>query len=113
MRLVEDHSLKGVFPYLDNITICGKDQFDHDINLKSFMDAAQDANLKFNDSKSVFSTRRLHLVGYVIEEGTISHDPERLRPLNELPLPQIHDHSTDALDLSPITHNGYQISLIE
>ncbi len=94
MRLVEDHSLKGVFPYLDNITICGKDQSDHDINLKSFMDAAQDANLKFNDSKSVFSTRRLPLLGYVIEEGTISPDPERLRPLNELPLP----HNTRSLN---------------
>ena len=113
MRLVEDYSLKGVYPYLDNITVCGKDQSEHDTNLKSFMDAAQDANLKLNDSKSVFSTRRLPLLGYVIEDGTICPDPERLRPLNGLPLPHKYKVThTDAWDFSPITHSGYPTSLI-
>ena len=94
MRLIEDYRLKGVFPYLDNMTICGHNQSDHDINLKAFLDAAQDVNLKFNDSNSVFSTRRLPLLGYVIEKRTIRHDPERLRPLNELPL----THNTKSLN---------------
>ena len=85
---VEDNHLKAVFPYIDNITIGGKDQADHDTNLKLFQKAAQRANLKFNDSKSVFSTQRLPLLGYFIENGCISPDPERLRPLLELPLPQ-------------------------
>ena len=87
MKFVEDNHLKAVFPYIDNITICGKDQDDHDTNLKSFQEAAQRANLKFNDSKSVFSTQRLPLLGYIIENGCISPDPGRLRPLLELPLP--------------------------
>ena len=88
MKFVEDNHLKAVFPYIDNITIGGKDQDDHDTNLKLFQEAAQRANLKFNDGKSVFSTQRLPLLGYVIENGCISPDPERLRPLPELPLPQ-------------------------
>ena len=88
MKFVKDNHLKAVFPYIDNITICGKDQDDHDTNLKLFQEAAQRANLKFNDSKSVFSTQRLPLLGYIIENGCISPDPERLRPLLELPLPQ-------------------------
>ena len=88
VRFVRDNHLKAVFPYLDNITVCGRDQADHDANLKLFMEAACKANLKFNDSKSVFSTRRLPLLGYVIEDGSIYPDPERLRPLLELPLPQ-------------------------
>ncbi|XP_020901303.1 uncharacterized protein LOC110239892 [Exaiptasia diaphana] len=74
--------------YIDNITIRGRDQDDHDTNLRAFQEAAEKANLKFNDSKSVFSTQRLPLLGYVIENGCISPDPERLRPLLELPLPQ-------------------------
>ena len=59
MKFVEDNHLKAVFPYIDNITIGGKDQDDHDTNLKLFQEAAQRANLKFNDSKSVFSSQRL------------------------------------------------------
>ena len=88
VKFVEDNNFKAVFPYIDNITIGGKDQDDHDTNLKLFQEAAQRANLKFNDSKSVFSTQRLPLLGYVIENGCISPDPGRLRPLLELPLPQ-------------------------
>lgn len=34
-----------------------------------------------------FSTRCLPLLGYLIEEGNIRPDPERLRPLRELPIP--------------------------
>ena len=86
MKFVEDNHLKAVFPYIDNITIGGKDQDDHDTNLKLFQEAAQRA--KFNDRKSVFSTQRLPLLGYVTENDCISPDPERLRPLLELPLPQ-------------------------
>ena len=51
------------------------------------MDAARKTNLKFNNSKSVFSTRCLPILGYVIEEGTIRPDQDRLKPLLELPLP--------------------------
>ena len=66
MKFVQKNNLKAVFPYLDNITICGKDQTDHDTNLNLFMDAARKTNLKFNNSKSVFSTRYLPILGYVI-----------------------------------------------
>ena len=40
-----------------------------------------------NRSKCEFSTRRLKILGSVIENGTISPDPDRLRPLINLPPP--------------------------
>ncbi|KAK3716724.1 hypothetical protein QZH41_000929 [Actinostola sp. cb2023] len=94
MKLVQEEDLKAVFPYLDNITICGKNQEDHDKNLTCFLEAAKQKNITYNDDKSIFSTRRLPILGYVIEEGTICPDPERLRPLRELPVP----HDTKALN---------------
>ena len=93
-NFVLEEELSRVFPYLDNITICGRDQADHDANLKLFLKAAKRKNMTYNEGKSVFSTRCLAILGYIIEEGEIHPDPERLRPLWELPVP------TDAKSLS-------------
>ena len=87
MKFVQDYNLKAVFPYLDNLTVCGINQADHDANLKLFLDAAEKSSLKFNDSKSIFSTRQLPALGYINEEGEIRPDPKRLRPMHELPVP--------------------------
>ena len=87
-NFVRKEMLPGVFPYFDNITICGKDQADHDANLERFLEAAKRKNMTYNESKSVFSTRRLAILGYIVEEGDIRPDPECLRPLRELPPPK-------------------------
>jgi hypothetical protein len=92
VKLVEQHALNGVFPYLDNLTICGKDQEDHETwkeeeDLEIFLEAAKCKNVCYNDDKSIFSTRCLPLLGHLIEEGNIRPDPERLRPLRDLPIP--------------------------
>ena len=89
MKFVDENGLKASFPYLDNVTICGKDQEDHDANLKQFLEAAKRKNLCYNTEKCIFSTRCLPIFGYIIEEGTIRPDPDHLRPLRELPIP--HD----------------------
>ena len=56
-------NLAGTFPYLDNITICGKDQSEHDSNLEHFLEAAKQKNMTYNGNKSVFSTRCLPILG--------------------------------------------------
>ena len=86
-HLVDVYKLKGTFPYLDNITICGKDQRDHDTNLSNFLAAAKKQNLKYNESKCEFNTRKLKLLGCIIENGEIRPDPDRMRPLENLPPP--------------------------
>ena len=88
MKLVEQNNLNAIFPYLDNITICGKDQQEDDANLAKFLAAATRKNICYNNSKSVFSTCKLAILGYVIEEGIIRPDPERLSPLRNLPVPR-------------------------
>jgi hypothetical protein len=57
------------------------------VNLKRFLEAAERKNTTYNNEKSVFSTRRLPILGHEVEEGEIRPDPERLRPLRELPIP--------------------------
>jgi len=40
-NLVTEENLEGAFPFMDDVTICGNDQEEHDVNLKSFLEAAQ------------------------------------------------------------------------
>jgi hypothetical protein len=71
VRFVQEEDLKATFPYLDNITICVKDQEDHDVNLECFQDAAECKKITYNDEKSVFSTKRLPILGYKLKEKFI------------------------------------------
>lgn len=84
MKFVQEEDLKVVFPYLDNITICSKDQDNHDANLMRFLEAAERKNVYYNDEKNVFSTRCLPILRCVVEEGEIRPGPKR--PLRERPV---------------------------
>ena len=88
MKFVEPNNLNAVFPYLDNIAICWKDQQEHDTSLEKFLAAATKKHICYNASKSVFSTHKRAILGYVIEEGVIRLDPERLSPLRNLSVPR-------------------------
>ena len=46
--IISSENLQGTFAYLDNVTICGTDQADHDTNLQGFMDSASARNITFN-----------------------------------------------------------------
>ena len=86
-EIIRLENLKGTYAYLDDITIGGCDETEHDENLKRFMAVAEKYNLTLNYDKCKFSLHSVNLLGYNIENKTIKPDPERLRPLRELPLP--------------------------
>ena len=87
-NLIAAHKLENTYAYLDNITVVGKDQKSHDANLEALMNAADKCGLTFNKSKSVFSVEVIDILGYRVSHGHIKPDPERLRPLIELPIPR-------------------------
>ena len=86
--VIESHNLTGTFAYLDNITVVGKNQQEHDKNLQAFLDTAKALNLTFSDSKSIFSVIQISRLGYTISNGNIKPDAERFKPLIELPAPR-------------------------
>ena len=65
----------------------GKTQQEHDDNLAKFLEAAHQCNITFNDSKYVYSTECVKLLGYEISEGSLKPDPDRVKTLLELPPP--------------------------
>ena len=80
---LEKHGCHGTFAYLDNITVGGKTQEEHDCNLERFLSVAKKSNLTFNETKYVFSDS-VDLLGYGISKGTLQTDPERVKALLEL-----------------------------
>ena len=80
-RQILDISCK--FPYLDNITVAGRNQQEHDENAKKFNEAIQRRNLTLNETKSVESKASINILAYCIGDGIIKPDQERLRPLQE------------------------------
>ena len=86
-NIIEEEKLQATFLYLYNITICGKDQNEHDVNFKHFLEVASCHLIMYNESNCVFSTRKLVILGSIIEEGEIRPDPEHMCPLRELPVP--------------------------
>ena len=86
-NLIEKYDLIGTYAYLDNITVCGRDDCDHNDNLNSLFNAAKCKGLTFNKSKCLFSRREIDLLEYRVTHYKIKPDPDYLRPLMQLSLP--------------------------
>ena len=86
--IIRKSKLEGVFPYLDDITICGYDQEGHNANLQKFLEIAEKYGLTINREKSDFSLEEINILGYNICQSVVKPDPDRLRPLFDMPLPQ-------------------------
>ena len=85
---IKRHSLEKTYAYLDNVTVAGVDQAEHDKNLTTLLDACKKDSLLLNDSKSVLSVSSICLLGYLVSHNEIRPDPARLQPLRDIPLPE-------------------------
>ena len=86
--LVVDSDLYDTFPFVDNITICGGDDDEHDENLKLFMETAEKKRLTFREDKCVFRVNTIDLLGYHVSHNSIKPDPDCHAPLPNLPIPE-------------------------
>ena len=86
-KVVEEEDLFATFPYMDNMTVAGIDQEDHDKNDQAFLEMVKRRNLTLNESKTVHSVSEIDILGYRVSYGMIKPDPERMRPLQEFPAP--------------------------
>ena len=91
--LVLNESLKNIFFYLDNITVAGRTQEEHDFNVKQSLDALQRRNWTLNESKIIASVSSINILGYLVGNVEIKPDPERLQPMKEPPPPATNSKS--------------------
>ena len=73
-KFIADKSLSYTIVYWDNITICGKNQEEHNENLNKFTEAAKKFNSIYNHNKCSSSNSTVDLLGYTISESTIKPD---------------------------------------
>ena len=62
-ELIEREGLLDTFAYLDNVTVCGKTQEEHDSNLEKFLKSAENINLIYNHDKCSFSQNKICTLG--------------------------------------------------
>ena len=86
-EFIEKENLMGAFSYLDNTTVAGHDQADHDRNVTSFLKAIRRRGFTLNDNKTISSVKHINILGYDVGNITIKPDPERMRPLQDFPVP--------------------------
>jgi len=81
-KMVHEEGLKNTFPYLDNITVGGRNQQEHDENVKKFHEAIHRIIPTLNETNA-----SINILGYCVGDGIIKPDQERLCPLQEYPPP--------------------------
>ena len=87
-HFIASNKLQDTFAYVDNWTVCGKTREEHDLNLSRLRDAATRHGYKFNQKKCVYAVKEISLLGYTVSQGEIRPDADRLKPLQELPVPR-------------------------
>ena len=55
--------------------------------MRNFYEFVKKYNFTLNNEKSVVSVTEINMLGYLISHGNIKPDPDRMKPLNDLPVP--------------------------
>ena len=75
-EIISNEKLKGTVAYIDNVTVYGNNEKDHNHNLKQFMAAINKYDLTLNEEKCSYNLKSIKLLGYIVRNGAMRPDPE-------------------------------------
>lgn len=78
---------KCLLVYLDDITIYSKNANEHLSHLKQVFEKFREYEIYLNPTKSIFAVHEGKLLGHIVSKDGITIDPERVKAIIELPLP--------------------------
>ena len=65
--------------------MAGRNQLEHDDNVKAFLNAINRRNFTLNESKTVKSVSNINILGHVVGNMHIKPDSEGMQPLLSFP----------------------------
>lgn len=78
---------ESVFVYIDDLLIVSADFESHVNRIREVAKRLRTANLTINVSKSKFAMREIKYLGYIVGNGCLKTDPEKIRAISEFPQP--------------------------
>lgn len=73
--------------YLDDITAYSKNADEHLSHLKQVFEKCREYGISLNPIKSIFAVHEGKLLGHIVSIDEVTIDPERVKAILELPLP--------------------------
>ena len=73
--------------YFDDLIVAGKDQTEHDENLRKLLVRARDANVKFNKDKIQLNRSQVSYLGHIVSSEGLKPDPEKVLAVSNMPEP--------------------------
>ena len=80
--------LPGVACIADDVIIHGKNEQEHEENLKKFLSRCRDKGIKLNKKKLDLRMSEITFMGHRISQNGIQSDPEKVRALQEMESPK-------------------------
>jgi len=89
MDLVIPYQLKShVLVYLDDLLVLSNNFEDHLLHLSEVATQLRKAGLTINVQKSQFCLKRVDYLGYLVGEGTLQVNPNKISAVSEFPIPK-------------------------
>ena len=85
-EILED--LPGVVGITDDVCVHGKDEEEHDRNLKALMDRAKEIGLVFNSDKCTIRQPEISFFGNIYSKDCIRPDPAKVHDIQNMPVPE-------------------------
>ena len=88
VTLFQDMMHKEIEVYVDDMIAKSQGEDDHVVNLKKLFERLRKFQLKPNPAKCIFGATSRKLLGFVVNKRGIELDPDKVRAIQDLPLPR-------------------------
>lgn len=87
-RVISPELREFVFVYIDDLMIVSADFEAHVQRLRAVAECLRKANLTINVEKSKFAMREIKYLGYIVGNGCLKTDPEKISAIADFPQPK-------------------------
>lgn len=86
-RVIPSRLREHVFVYIDDLLVCSSDFDSHLQHLTEVATCLSNAGLTINLEKSKFCQREVRYLGFIIDQGELRTDPQKVQALLDFPVP--------------------------